>query len=169
MKSCVILVGNGGVPSDCPTELVSEFKRLEAASKRAPTPEFLDVDRKLRDWPRTPRTDPYQAGLQAIAHALRRHLPQERVLEAYNEFCAPSLVDALRACASAGAKRIRVISTMFTRGGGHSEKEIPHILESFQKENPSVQVRYAWTFDLDAVAGLLAGELERLKSQPRGR
>lgn len=169
MKSCVILVGHGGVPRDCPPALVSEFKRLEAASKRAPTPEFLAVDRRLRDWPRTPETDPYKAGLEAIADALRRRLPQERVLQAYNEFCAPSLTDALKSAASAGAQRIRVISTMFTRGGGHSEKEIPQILEAFRKENPSVRVSYAWPFDLDAVAGFLAGELERLEPRPRAR
>jgi sirohydrochlorin cobaltochelatase len=58
MESCVILVGHGGVPTDCPPELVADFKRQEAAARGARTPALASADKKLRDWPRTPKTDP---------------------------------------------------------------------------------------------------------------
>lgn len=160
---CVILVGHGGIPSDCPAELVSEFKRLE---RRGPSPELKAADEKLRLWPRTARTDPYQAGLEAIAAALQKQVPEELVLTAYNEFCAPSIEDAVKDAAKRGALSITLISTMFTRGGLHSEHEIPQIVAALRLEHPGVELRYAWPFELDGVAQMLAAELRRAESAP---
>jgi len=158
MDRCVILVGHGGVPTDCPPALVSEFKRLEAAARGRMTPELAEADRKLRAWPRTARTDPYKAGLENIAAALERKMG-EPVLPAYNEFCAPSLQDAFADAARRGARSITVISTMYTRGGIHSETEIPQILEELRRAHPGVDARYVWPFDVDAIAAFLAGEI----------
>lgn len=157
----VILVGHGGVPTDCPPALVSEFKRLEAAARGRSTPELLAADRKLREWPRTEKTDPYKTGLEAVARALGAVLPGHEVALAYNEFCAPSLEDAFASCVARGARAITVISTMYTRGGIHSEAEIPEILARLRAEHPAVDVRYAWPFDLSAIAAMLAGEIKR--------
>ncbi len=165
MQHCVILVGHGGVPTDCPPALVSEFKRLEAASKGRPTPQLLEADRALRSWPRTPQTDPYKAGLEAVAAALQKALPGHFVISAYNEFCAPTLEDAFSQAAGSGAKSVTIISTMFTRGGIHSEKEIPEIAASLRKAHPGVDVRYVWPFDLSAVAGMLAAEVRRVEAR----
>lgn len=159
--NCVILVGHGGVPTDCPPALVSEFKRQEAAARGTPTPALLEADRKLREWPRTAQTDPYKAGLEAIAKALAASLPGHFVLEAYNEFCAPSLEDAFAEAVKRGAKRVTVISTMYTRGGIHSECEIPEILDRLRAEYPGVRVDYSWPFDMSAIAGMLAAEIRR--------
>src|SRR5688572_29604032 len=104
MESLVILVGHGGVPTDCPPELVSEFKRQEALAKRGPAPGLAEADAKLRRWPRTAQTDPYQAGLEAVGAALRRALGGREVLLAYNEFCAPSLEEALAEALRRGAR-----------------------------------------------------------------
>lgn len=158
MKRFVILVGHGGVPSDCPPQLVSEFKRLEA---KGPSPELTEADRKLRQWPRTPKTDPYKAGLEQIGKTLSSAMPDRKVVLAYNEFCTPSLEDAFEACIREGAEEVAVISTMFTRGGVHSETEIPEILERLAKACPNVRLRYVWPFSLDAVAGFLASEIKR--------
>lgn len=166
MESLVLLVGHGGVPTDCPPALVAEFKRLEAAAKRdkSQRPAFLEADRKVREWPRTPETDPYQAGLEDVARALREKLPGREVRVAYNEFCAPSLEDALEQAARDGLRRITIITTMYTRGGIHSEKEMPQIVEEFRKAHPGLAVRYAWPFDLGAVGGFLAGEVARAEA-----
>ncbi|MBH0191206.1 MAG: hypothetical protein HP492_05470, partial [Nitrospira sp.] len=63
----VILVGHGGIPKGCPQDMVTKLKRLEAqrrAAKLPPSVEELELDAKIRRWPRTAETDPYQAGLE---------------------------------------------------------------------------------------------------------
>lgn len=97
-KRGVVLVGHGGIPKDCPQELVTRLKRLEAqrrAAKQPPSAEELELDMKIRRWPRTPLTDPYQSGLQAVATRLQPHLNSVLFGLAYNEFCAPSLEEAV--------------------------------------------------------------------------
>lgn len=168
-QKCVILVGHGGIPTDCPPELVSEFKRLETSSKGRPSPRLSELDKKLRTWPRTPRNDPYKPGLEAVAEALRQALPDHLVLEAYNEFCAPSLEDAVETAVKAGMAEVTVITTMYTRGGVHSETDIPEILSGLRKKHPKVSFRYAWPFDLKALGGLLASEILRAETPALNR
>lgn len=164
-KKCVILVGHGGLPTDCPPELVGEFKRLEAASRGKPSPRLKELDSKIRSWPRSPESDPYKPGLEAVAEALRRELKDHVVLEAYNEFCAPSLEETLESAVRQGAKEVTVITTMYTRGGIHSESEIPQVLEGMRRRHPKVSIRYAWPFRREAVAAMLAGEIRRAESE----
>lgn len=156
----VVLVGHGAVPSDCPPRLAAEFKRLEAECKKTgPSERFKEVDAELRRWPRTPETDPYQAGLESIAAALRAKLPDRLVLTAYNEFCAPTLEQAVEQAASRGAREIGVITTMYTRGGVHSEHEIPDIVAALSRKLPGVSIRYAWPFSVERIADFLASHL----------
>ena len=90
----VILVGHGGIPKGCPQELVTKLKRLEAqrrAAKMPRSPEEIELDTKIRRWPRTPETDPYQSGLETVAAQLRANLGEVLFAVAYNEFCAPDV------------------------------------------------------------------------------
>src|SRR5688572_25237583 len=92
--SAVVLVGHGGLPQDCPRDLVMRLKALEAQRRTAggaPTVQELELDARIRQWPRTPDTDPYQAGLEALAGHLRPHLNGALLVVAYNEFCRPTL------------------------------------------------------------------------------
>jgi sirohydrochlorin cobaltochelatase len=159
----VILVGHGGIPSDCPPSLVAEFKRLESAAKDRPSKELAQADAKLRNWPRTPQTDPYKTGLEAVAEALARRLEDHTVVQAYNEFCAPGLEEAFEGAVVAGAVEITVISTMFTRGGVHSETEIPEIVARLAGQHPKIEVRNVWPFSLDAVSIFLESEVKRVE------
>ncbi len=159
----VILVGHGGIPKDCPGELVTKLKRLEAQRRATHSPmgaEEQALDEKIRHWPRTPETDPYRSGLEAVAAALKPKVNGELFAIAYNEFCAPTLEEAAAELIRQGARHIRVITTMFTPGGSHSELEIPEILEALRKEHPGVTVHYAWPFDLELAAGMLATQLQ---------
>jgi sirohydrochlorin cobaltochelatase len=52
--------------------------------------------------------------------------------------------------------RLTIVPTMLTPGGVHSEEEIPEVIEAMRAELPALEIVYAWPFDLDAVAGLLA-------------
>jgi sirohydrochlorin cobaltochelatase len=163
-RTGIVLVGHGGIPKDCPQELVTKLKRLEAqrrAAKSPPTPEEIELDRTIRRWPRTPATDPYQSGLVAVADALRSHLDGVLFAIAYNEFCAPTLEEAVEDLIRKGATQIIVTTTMFTPGGSHSEIEIPEILDHLRPRHPRVELRYAWPFDLQLVAKTLAEQLRR--------
>jgi len=161
----VILVGHGVPASDCPRELVTRWKALEGrrrATGGAPTDEERALDKELRAWPRTPANDPYRAGMERVAAALRARLPDARLAVAYNEFCGPSLEEAVRALAGQGVRRIRVVPSMLTPGGVHAEVEIPETLADLTAELPDVAITYAWPFDVDALADLFARQLERL-------
>jgi sirohydrochlorin cobaltochelatase len=162
MVKGVVLVGHGGIPKDCPQELVTQLKRLEAQRRRTgapPSVEEMDLDQKIRRWPRTAATDPYQSGLEKVAAELRRSLDGMLFGIAFNEFCTPTLEEAVEGLIRQGATHITVITTMFTPGGSHSEIEIPEILDKLRPRHPNVDLRYAWPFDLQLVAKTLAEQL----------
>ena len=160
----VILVGHGGIPKGCPQELVTKLKRLEAqrrTAKMPPSQEEIELDTKIRRWPRTAATDPYQAGLETVAARLRPQLDGALFAVAYNEFCAPTLEESVEELIKKGATHITVITTMFTPGGSHSEVEIPEILEQLRKQYPDIVLRYAWPFDMNLIAVLLATQVKQ--------
>ncbi len=155
----VVLVGHGAPPSDFPRELVARLKALEAQRRRARAPmsdEERELDRRVRSHPRTPETDPYRAGLEALGRALEAALGEIEVVCAYNEFCGPSLEEAIAAGVGRGAREIVVVPSMLTPGGVHSEEEIPETLQAQREAHPHVSITYRWPFDLDRVARLLA-------------
>jgi len=160
----VILVGHGGIPKDCPQELVMRLKRLEAqrrAAKMQPSPEEIELDTKIRRWPRTAETEPYKTGLEKVAASLRAQLDGALFAVAYNEFCAPTLEESVEELIKKGATHITVTTTMFTPGGSHSEVEIPEILDRLRKQYPNIMLRYAWPFDMDLIAAMLATQIKQ--------
>jgi sirohydrochlorin cobaltochelatase len=158
------VIGHGGVPSDFPKDLLGELKALEARRNAKgglwPEGREKELDDKVRRWPRTAATDPYKSGLEAVREALAARLPGRRVTEAYNEFCGPSVEEAVASLAAEGVERVTLVSTMFTRGGVHSEKEIPDLVRALRDRFPRLELVYAWPFPLDAVAGFLAAQAE---------
>jgi len=167
-RAGVVLVGHGGVPADFPRDLLQELKRLEserlAKRQRDPSPREKELDEKIRSWPRTPETDPYKFGLENLAEDLRKQLPGLRVGLAYNEFCAPSLEQAVETLVREGAASIQILTSMFTPGGYHSEVEIPQIVEKLGRQYPSVRLRYIWPCPLDEVAALMAGWVKAVRN-----
>lgn len=170
MTRAIVLVGHGGVPKDCPHDLVRKLKQLEAQRRAAGTPmspEERELDQKIRRWPRTLQNDPYKEGLEALADQLRPLLNEYRLAVAYNEFCAPTLGEAVEELIKGGTKDITVVSSMFTAGGSHAEIEIPEEVAALKQAHPTVTIRYAWPFDKSLVAGMLAKHLEQFKRQLR--
>lgn len=163
-----ILVGHGAPPLGCPPDKIARLKALERERVRRALPGMTDeeraLDHEIRHWPRDAATDPYQAGLLRLADALRAALARddEPLLVAYNEFCSPSLEDAVEQAIARGATVLHVVPTMLVPGGVHSEREIPEALVALRRAHPGVTISYAWPFDLDAVAGLLAARLRAL-------
>ena len=159
-----MLVGHGAVPKDCPRELVTRLKALEGqrrASGRPASAEESDLEARIRRWPRTAETDPYRAGLEALAERIRPLLDGASFTVAYNEFCAPTVVEAVESLIAAGATEIVVVPSMLTPGGVHSELEIPESLDRLRERNPGTAIRYAWPFDLSLIASMLAEHLQR--------
>lgn len=165
-KHAVLLVGHGAIPKDYPYESVTRLKRLEAqrrATGGGPTAEEVELDQRIRNWPRKPDTDPYQAGLEALAANLRHSLGPMQLAIAYNEFCAPTVEDAVADLVAAGTTDITVVPSMLTPGGAHSEVEIPAILAELRQRHPSVTLTYAWPFDLTLVGTMLAEHLRQFQ------
>jgi sirohydrochlorin cobaltochelatase len=164
-KEAVILIGHGSAAMDTPRALVSELKRLEG--ERQARKEYkmgareAELDKQVREWPRTPQNDAYKAGVEEIAAALAPKLAGRKLVTAYNEFCAPSVEDALDGLVREGFTRITLISTMYTRGGIHAECEIPGIVTEARKQHPGVRIDYAWPFDAGFLADFLAAQLAR--------
>ena len=118
-RRAVVLVGHGGVPRDYPRERLTQLRGLEAGRRltKAPSsPQEVALETELRQWPRTPATDPYQAGLKSLAAHLRPLLEPARLVLAYNEFCAPTVAEAVRALATEGVTDIVAVPSMFTPG-----------------------------------------------------
>jgi sirohydrochlorin cobaltochelatase len=160
----IVLVGHGGIAKDCPSELVSKLKRLEAYRRATGTPqtaEEQELDATIRRWPRTAVTDPYQAGLETVGAALRPLIDGALFALAYNEFCAPSVEESIEHLVRQGATHITVATTMFTPGGAHSEVEIPEILHRTREKHPQVTIQYAWPFEASLIAEALKEQLRR--------
>lgn len=158
----VLLVGHGGWPSDCPEELAGKLKRFESKRRKEnspPSEEEIKLDSIVRSWPRTPETDPYKYGLELLASRLAEQMPSHSIGLAYNEFCEPTIDQAASDLIKNGANSITLVSTMFTPGGSHSEKEIPEEIELLQKQYPKVEFIYAWPFDMDRVSEMLASHV----------
>lgn len=161
----VILIGHGAAAADTPRPLVAELKRLEgerqARRESVMGAREAELDKQVREWPRTAQNDAYKAGVEEIARALAPKLGGRKLVTAYNEFCAPSVEDAIEALVREGCGRVTLISTMYTRGGIHAECEIPGIVLEARKKHPGLTIEYAWPFPADAIADFLAQQLAR--------
>ena len=163
-KKGIILVGHGGIPKDYPGDLVTKLKRLEAQRRAAGQPmsaEELELDTKIRTWPRTPESDPYQAGLEALGAQMKPMVNGALFSLAYNEFCGPTLAEAVEDLIKQGAQSITIVSTMFTPGGSHSEYEIPRELEELREQHPDVTLHYAWPYNLTQVSKMLVEHINQ--------
>ena len=166
----VVLVGHGGVPRDYPRQRLMQLRALEARRrlmKAPPAPEEVALDAELRQWPRTPATDPYQAGMKSLAAHLRPLLEPARLVLAYNEFCAPTVAEAVRALAAQGTTDIVAVPSMLTPGGVHAEIDIPEAIDALRAEFPHLSLRYAWPFGGEHLASFFVEHLRRFESRER--
>ena len=77
----------------------------------------------------------------------------------FNEFCAPSLDEALDQAAARGPVQVRVVTPMMTRGGEHAESDIPAAVEAARGRHPGVAFVYTWPFPVSEVARFLAEQM----------
>lgn len=169
MSIAVVLAMHGVPPRDfSKTETMELFglhPRLEHVS--GPERETLqmrhdELEEKMRRWPRTPENDPYFYASFEIAKKMEEVLGN-RVFVGFNEFCAPTIEEAIGEAAASSPDKIIVLTTMMTRGGEHSERDIPSAIRKSQKNHPGLEIIYAWPFDVSGVAAFLAGHIKRFQ------
>lgn len=165
-KTVVVLAMHGVPPSDFPRRELGEFFALHARFEHAAAtgdpawPRYVELEKKVRDWPRTPGNDPYHTASFELARALSAAVGMD-VVVGFNEFCSPGLDAAIDSAAGSGAKRVIVITPMMTPGGEHSEKDIPAAIERARKRHPDLKLEYAWPFAVEDVAAFLADHVRR--------
>jgi sirohydrochlorin cobaltochelatase len=168
VRRAVVLVGHGAVPRDYPRERLMQLRGLEARRRLTnapPSPEEVALETELRQWPRTAATDPYQAGLKSLAAHLRPRLEPARLVLAYNEFCAPTVGEAVRALAREGVTDIVAVPSMLTPGGVHAEIEIPEIIDALRAAFPRLRLQYAWPFAAEHLASFFVEHLRQFESR----
>jgi len=168
MKQVIVLAMHGAPPNDFPPQETAELMELHmklehtrGAARAGLQQRHDELDARIRAWPRTPHNDPFWAGTQDLAEHLRQATELD-VIVGFNEFCAPSLDEALDRAAKQSAGEVVVITTMMTRGGEHSEEDIPVAIERARERNAGVEFRYVWPFDASQVAQFLAAQITRL-------
>jgi len=167
MKTILILTMHGAPPNDFPRRELGEFFSLHTQFERAPQrmddasrQRYLDLNRQVRAWPRTPANDPFHASSLVMAHGLAAETGL-RTLVCFNEFCDPGLSEAVKVAVEDGAQRLVILTPMMTGGGEHAEVEIPAEIEGLRAAYPLVEMIYAWPFDPHAVSKFLAGQVQR--------
>lgn len=167
MMSKIVLAMHGMPPSDFPEddvfELMKLHKILEKAGEGAP-PEmkrrFHQLDSKIRTWERNPENDPFWAASKRLGKLLQEATGLE-VVVGFNDFCGPSMNEALELAASNGADRVFVVTPMMTPGGEHSEHDIPEAIAITRERFAHVKFEYVWPFPIDDIVSFLASQIER--------
>ncbi len=174
MENVIVLVMHGEIPRDFPKGDLIEFFSLHTrmhtvngAEREALERRHSELEAKLRSWPRTLENDPFFAGSQELAAELSRVTGLE-VIVAFNEFCAPSTEESVEQAIQQGAGRILMLTTMMSRGGSHSEREIPEALQHMQTRHPDTPILYIWPYDVSEVAQFLASQLRSFLEKSSG-
>ena len=168
METIIVLAMHGAPARDFPPAELAELMSLHGrlASPRATGGEeraalearHAALDARVRAWPRSAGNDPFWAASLELGEHLSGATGRP-VIVGFNEFCAPSLDDALDRAVAQGAAQVRVVTPMMTRGGEHAELDIPAALEAARGRHPGVSIVYTWPFPVSEVARFLAEQM----------
>lgn len=161
-STVIVLAAHGAPPTDYPPRKIGMLMALEFMGKRIGILRSMHdaLDRQVRNWTRTQTNDPYKNGVDALAEKIATQTGYP-VIAGYNEFCLPTIPQAIDQAAAQGATQVIVVTTMLTRGGEHSEIEIREIVNEAKTKHPGVRIVYAWPPQLERVAKLFADEIAR--------
>lgn len=115
------------------------------------------LEARLLNWPRSDANDPFWAATHELGRLIAGETGHE-VLIGFNEFCAPSVAEALDH-AAARASEVIVLTPMLTRGGAHAETDIPTAIAHAQERHGRVRFRYVWPIPPPEIARFLAAQL----------
>lgn len=161
----VVLAMHGAPALDFPKNELAEFFTLHARLGHGDSvPEDLrrrcdELEARMRSWPRTADNDPFYKGSVELAEQLGRESGLEVIL-GFNEFCSPSLAEALD-LAAGSAQKILIITPMMTRGGEHSAVDIPEAIREARQRHPGQDIIYVWPFPTEDIARFLSDQISR--------
>lgn len=165
METVLVLAMHGAPPRDFPRQELVELMTLHGRLGHGGGPQqaewarrYAELESKMRGWPRTAENDPFHAASLDLARQLQRATGYD-VIVGFNEFCGPSLDEALAQAVGGGAEKVVVVTPMMTRGGEHAEVDIPAAVQHAREKYPRVGFYYAWPFADEAIAKFLAGQL----------
>lgn len=166
----VVLAAHGAPATDYPAMRVGMLMMLEFGGKPVERLGFLRRWRsrlagEVAGWPRTAENDPYKAAVDSLAEklALRLGCP---VVAAYNEFCIPTIPDALDQVIAGGAGTVIVTTTMLLRGNQHTEQEIQEAVIQARQRHPAATIHYAWPFEERLLVNLLSEVVSKYLPPP---
>jgi sirohydrochlorin cobaltochelatase len=125
---------------------------------------YDQLDAKMRAWPRTPENHPFHTSSIDIASNLQEVTHMEVIL-GFNEFCNPSLEQAFEQAIKSDPDKIIVITPMMTRGGEHSEVDIPAAIKRIESQYSDVPIDYIWPFSSAQVAQFLAAQTTHFENR----
>ncbi|MBI5032204.1 MAG: CbiX/SirB N-terminal domain-containing protein [Chloroflexi bacterium] len=162
-KTVVVLAAHGAPPSDYPPMRVGLLMMLEFAGKRVQSVGVLRAWRdklanEVRTWHRTADNDAYKVAVDNLAADLSSRLGLP-VSVGYNEFCAPTIDDAIDEVIAQGARSVIVLPTMLVRGNSHTESEIHSAVLEACKRHPTISIDYAWPFEQERLVSLFADQV----------
>ena len=171
METIIVLAMHGAPARDFPPADLAELMNLHGrlASSRASGDEertaletrHAALDAQVRAWPRSASNDPFWAASLELGEHLSR-VTARPVIVGFNEFCAPSLDEALDRAVAQGAAQVKIVTPMMTRGGEHAELDIPATVEAARGRHPGVSFVYVWPFPVSEVARFLAEQMAAL-------
>jgi sirohydrochlorin cobaltochelatase len=172
MHTAVVIAMHGTPPKDFPQEDLREFFMLYGRMQIGPNSlsdaqrqRYLQLHGKMRNWPRTPENDPFHTAATELGTLLKKELTCP-IFVAFNEFCAPSIDEAIASAAAGNSSRILIVTPMLTRGGEHAEADIPTAIESARERFPNIHFTYCWPFDSNDIAHFLATQIHRFLTKP---
>ena len=165
MKTVIVLAMHGIPPKGFPEMEIAEMFRLHMQLEHMPIDDnnsilrrYYELDSKVRNWPRTPENDPYWIASNDLAKLLEEKT-NSPVVVGFNEFCSPSIEEAIDMAAKKQPERIVVVTPMMTRGGEHSEVDIPKAISMAREKYTTINIVYAWPFDSNEIASLLMKQI----------
>jgi len=171
-RQVIVLAVHGVPPRDFPLQELREYFELSFKAEYSPfslsEPEIgrlTELERKMRLWPRTEKNDPFYFGSLKISQALES-LAGCKVILGFNEFCAPSIEEALEEACRQKAETVLVLTPMLTPGGEHAAREIPEAIKKVKAGHPGVRIIYVWPFEPEEIARFLLAKAEKELREP---
>jgi sirohydrochlorin cobaltochelatase len=176
MKTTLVLAMHGAPPRDFPPLALAEFFDLHTRIEHSPPASMLDLggvggvtpvefemyeelELKMRLWPRSAENDPFHTASLKIAEEMAQQSGWE-VLVGFNEFCAPTVDEALEQAVLGGAQRVVVVTPMLTPGGEHAEFDIPQAISRARDSYPTIEFVYAWPIGVERTALFLIEQVK---------
>jgi sirohydrochlorin cobaltochelatase len=164
-KIKIVLAMHGSPPLDFPGEEMAFFYGThlhiehdpnsvdDKTKKRAEA-----IEEKMKNWSRTAENDPYYTAGMKIGKNIEETTGIETFV-GFNEFCNPTIQDALLEALKSNPDKIFVTTTMMTPGGEHQEKDIPEAINEITEKYPDKEIIYVWPYDITEVAKFIGDHI----------